>query len=302
MWGGGGLDTGHVKWPETKQKTDSSFCLSHLKQTGAGERSSSGRGPSPQTGPFCARSLALITFVENTRAISPLGFLSFLSVAAWRCFSSHLAKLGQLQVAFSFLIVKQFANHMQFQLLLLLLLLLTDFCHTPNCRLLLFSPRPSVGHLAVVIAAFPVYYMIINEMPQLWPRHKGKEQKITETETETNQRTNPGIPTYDLHTHKHTHAHTSLPDTASRGAEGGQQFKLLFCMLSRHFPHLLIDTLRVSRCQNDWPNGRMKADSSSVQLHCSPLHPVSLVPTVASLVQCHFISGLRNDSSLVLHH
>lgn len=144
-WGVGGLDTGHVKWPETKQKTGSSFCLSHLKQTGAGERSSSRRGPSPQTGPFCARSLALITFVENTRAISPLGFLSFLSflsVAAWRCFSSQLAKLGQLQVAFSFLIVKQFANHMQFQLLLLLLLLLTDFCHTPNCRLLLFSPHP----------------------------------------------------------------------------------------------------------------------------------------------------------------
>lgn len=159
----------------------------------------------------------------------PFGFSFVSSVAAWRCFSSQLAKLGQLQVAFSFLIVKQFANHMQFQLLLLLLLLLTDFCHTPNCRLLLFSPRPSVGHLAVVIAAFPVYYMIINEMPQLWPRHKGKEQKITETETETNQRTNPGIPTYDLHTHTSTHTHIHPCRTQKvAGQKGGSNLNCCF--------------------------------------------------------------------------
>lgn len=165
-------------------------------------------------GPFCAHSGFNYFRGKHARHF-PFGFSFFLQpVAAWRCFSSQLAKLGQLQVAFSFLIVKQFANHMQFQLLLLLLLLLlTDFCHTPNCLPLPCAP---FGHLAVVIAAFPVYYMIINEIPQLWPRHKGKEQKITETETETNQRTNPGIPTYDLHTltHTHTQTHTSLPDTA----------------------------------------------------------------------------------------
>lgn len=67
-----------------------------------------------------------------------------------------------------------------------------------------------------------------------------KRQKNNRNSNEAAQRS-PDIPIYDLHTHIHTYTNRHTHPW---------QFKLLFCMLSRHFPHLLIDTLRL------WPETR----------------------------------------------